>query len=499
MPSQDHIVALDIGTSSVRAFVFDQQFTRLENLGWQQTYQFTATADGGVEIDPDLLVGLVCQCLDVVQGQLAAQKLSIAAVGISTFWHCFTGTDLDGNATTPIIHLFDTRSQAQVDRLTQTFHPAWLHAITGCMPHTSYWPSKLMWLQENLPGAFDRTTRWMSIGEYLLLKLTGQPAESISMISASGLWDQRKDNYCDEVLQFLHLERDHLPPVETLDDPRRCLLPDFASRWPSLHGIPWYPGYGDGACNSVGSGCSSPRKFAMMIGTSGAMRVVVKRQDVPIPPGIWCYRVNHQRYILGGAVSNGGGVYRWANATLKLPADAEQQISQREPGCHGLTMLPYLAGERSPYWRPDLRAMLAGISLSTTPVDVLQSLLEGVSLRFKQIYRLLKQPFGDPAEVIASGGALSSSTVWLQMLTDSLPHRVRHCLEGEASSRGAAMLAAEELGLLSDLESVPVRMGRTLYPDPRRAPIYDDLLARDGRLYTALFGASAPFGPPDVH
>ena len=70
-----------------------------------------------------------------------------------------------------------------------------------------------------------------------------------------------------------------------------------------FHGIPWYPAYGDGACNSIGSGCSTPQRFALMVGTSGAMRVVVKENFVTIPSGIWCYRVNRERFILGGAIS----------------------------------------------------------------------------------------------------------------------------------------------------------------------------------------------------
>jgi gluconokinase len=493
--TEDNILSLDVGTSSVRAFLFDRRFSRHEDVGTQQKYSFTTTPDGGVEIAPELLLGLVTQALDSLQAQLQDSQHRVTAVAISTFWHCFLGVDEFGTPTTTIIHLFDTRSQAQVDTLTATFHPAWIHAITGCMPHTSYWPSKLLWLKETYPDAFSKTARWMSVGEYLFLKLFGEPAESVSMISASGIWDQRKDNYCDEVVQFLDLRRDHLPEVETLDQPKERLLPEFAQRWPALNNIPWYPAFGDGACNSIGSGCSTPRKFALMVGTSGAMRVVVKRPDVPIPAGIWCYRVNHERYILGGAVSNGGGVFRWATQTLALPSDAEQQIATRDPGCHGLTMLPYFAGERSPYWRPDLRAMIAGISLSTSAVDILQALLEGVSLRFKQIYRLLRAPFGEPQEVIASGGALSLSPVWLRMMTNALPHQISHCLEAEASSRGAAILVGEKIGLVADLESVPVKIGEIVEPDPQRVQAYDELLARDSRLYNALFGsASAPYG-----
>jgi gluconokinase len=489
--SDANILSLDLGTSSVRALLFDSKFKHQEGVGVQKKYSITTTTSGHAEVSGDLLLQLTVDCLDAVHAQMTARNIRPAAVTISTFWHCFLGVDADSKPTAPIIHLFDTRSQEQVEQLKKRFHPEWLHAITGCMPHTSYWPAKLLWLRNCDPQAFERTVRWVSVGEYLLLKLTGKPAESISMISASGLWDHRKNDYCEELLRLIGVDRSRLAPVEALDEPRCNLVREFAARWPLLGDIPWYPAYGDGACNSVGSGCVTPKKFALMVGTSGAMRAVVKQDEVPIPYGIWCYRVNRERFILGGAVSNGGGTFGWASRTLALPPDAEDIIAGREPGSHGLTVLPYLAGERSPYWRPDLRAMITGISLSTSATDILQALLESVSLRFRQIYGLLKQPFGEPEEVVASGGALLTSKVWLQIMTDSLGHRVLRCTESEASSRGAAMIAAEQMGLIPSLEDIPAQTDVTLEPQPHRTAQYERLLARDAWLFNVFYGSQS--------
>lgn len=491
------MAALDLGTSSVRALLFDNEFKAFENVGLQKRYQFLSRPDGSVEVDPGILFQLTCDCLDALHEHMTGRDLRAAGVAISTFWHCFVGIDKTGVPTTPIVHLFDTRSGRQMEQLTDTFDPAWLHAITGCMPHTSYWPAKLLWLKETLPDQFARTARWISVGEYLLLRFTGKGAESISMVSASGIWDQRANTYCEEVLQMIGIDPSQLAPLETLDEPRRSLLPEFAKRWPLLNGIPWYPAYGDGACNSIGSGCSTPDKFALMVGTSGAMRVVVKQKFVTIPAGIWCYRVNRERFILGGAVSNGGEVFRWATRTLQLPDDAEDQITLRKPGSHGLTVLPYFAGERSPYWRPDLRAALSGVSLATQPIDILQACLESVALRFKQIYMLLLRPFPKPNHVIASGGALLQSKVWLQMMTDALAHPLVACEVAEASSRGAAMIAAEQMGLLADFEDAPAELGETVEPKQESVAVYRKMLERDARLFDALYGPYSRFEPPE--
>jgi gluconokinase len=487
LSANDNIVSLDVGTSSVRALLFDSCFRHYKRLGIQNKYDITTTPGGGVEIDPDSLLKLTIDCLDELHGQMNQEGLRAAAVAMSTFWHSFLGVDVDGRPSTPIIHLFDTRSGPQVDQLRKQFDAAQINQRTGCVLHTSYWPAKLLWLKQTNPTAFSGTARWISFGEYLLTTLHGSGAESISMVSASGLWKQRENSYDEELMEFIGIKNDQLAPVDTLDKPARSLKQQFASRWPLFDGIPWCPAYGDGASNNVGSGCTTLDRLALMVGTSGAMRIVIRGASIQIPSGLWCYRVNRERYIVGGALSNGGEVFRWVSKTFNLPADAESQIEKRQPGSHGLTMLPFLAGERSPYWRPDLRAVLTGMSLSTTSVDILQAALEGVSLRFKQIYSLFLEAYPAPAQVIASGGALLASKAWRQMMADGLGRPIVECLEPEASSRGAALIAAEQLGMIKSLDDIDVELGPAIPADPQSAQLYDKMLARDMNLFAKLF------------
>jgi gluconokinase len=228
------------------------------------------------------------------------------------------------------------------------------------------------------------------------------------------------------------------------------------------------------------------------VGTSGAMRVVFSGKDIKIPDGIWCYRVDRERRILGGALSNGGEVFKWASRTLNIPDDAEQEITGREPGSHGLMMLPFFSGERSPYWRADLRASIIGMSLATTATDILHAALESVALRFRQIYDLLTQSVPEPKAVIASGGALLHSSVWTGMIADALGRPLVMCEETEASSRGAALLAAERSKIIPDLDSVPVKLGGEIESSAERSKIYERLLQRDNQLFKALYGSQVP-------
>jgi gluconokinase len=482
------IVSLDVGTSSVRTLLFDATGSIRKGFGTQAQYSFEATADGGVEIDPEKLLDVTVHCFDTIHEQLQKAGLKPAAVSASVFWHSFFGADENTKASTPFIHLFDTRSEPQAEALKKRLDERAAHQRTGCRFHASYWPAKLLWLSEHDAEGFKRTKKWISFGEFLHLRLFGKPGLSTSMISATGIWNQEKNRYDDEMLKALPIRRDQLVPEEQMDEASTGLQGDWASKWPLLKDVPWYPAVGDGACNNVGSSCVAPHTFALMVGTSGAMRAITGRDEIKIPEGLWCYRVDKKRFILGGALSNGGDVYAWMKRNLALGDEgaAEAELAKRKPGQHGLTMLPFFAGERSPWWRADLRGAITGMNLATSALDILQASLEAVALNFARILELMQGSVGAPDRIIASGGALGHSPSWTQMMADALRRPVLASCEEEASSRGAALLALEQLGG-PGIEKAPVRTGAEFQPRAETEQAYAALLAAQNRVFGELF------------
>lgn len=482
-------MTLDVGTSSVRALLFDAEGRQQDGFGEQIAYEISTTPDGGAEVSAGHLLDLSVRCLSTIHRQMQSAAVRPAAIGLCTFWHSFLGVDREGKITTPIIHLFDTRSAEQVKQLEKLLNAQDVHARTGCRLHSSYWPAKLLWLHQNRAEAFAATRRWVSFGEFLLLKLFGAAIASTSMVSASGLWNQAKNDYDDRVLAALPVDRLHLAPWGEMDVPQTRLLESYRSLWPAFDGIPWFPAWGDGACNNIGSGCTTRDAFSLMVGTSGAMRAVVPAGTIDVPDGLWCYRVDRGRYVAGGALSNGGDVYAWMRRVLALPDPqaAEQELLAMKPGAHGLLLLPFFAGERSPYWRADLRAAITGLNLSTRAIDILRASLESVALRFSEIFHLMSSSLGRPKAVIASGGALLHSPAWTQMMADAIGADVGTCIEPEATSRGAALLTLERIGALSDLGAPALCRGAVHSSSTDNHQIYVDLLARQRGLYNQLF------------
>ncbi len=476
-----YVVTLDVGTSSVRARVFDAQGELVPGIEAQASCALQTTPEGGVTIDADGLYKLTTECLTAVRQ--ACKDAPLAGLAMDSFWHSLMGTDGRGRPTTPVITWADTRPAVAARRLRERLSSTEAHARTGCRLHSTYWPAKLRWLADAEPQAFRRTRRWLSFGEYFQWRLTGELACSLSMASATGLLDLRCQTWDQPLLAALGVDASQLSPLVDLDH----RLPDG-----------WLPAIGDGVSSNVGSGCSGPTRVAVNVGTSGAMRLLWKTSDVPsVPSALWCYRADRQRLVMGGALSEGGNLWAWLRSTLRLPPveEHEQALARLEPDAHGLTVLPFIAGERSPGWADGARLTMSGIDMSTRPIDLLRASMEAVAYRFGRIHDELKGGIelvdgASEAMVVASGGAILRSPVWLQILADVLNQPVQALDDREATSRGTALLALESAGVLADLATVRFRWSAVYLPDHTRHTRYREAMDRQQRLYRQVLGTA---------
>ena len=484
------VLALDVGTSSTRAELYDARGRWLRELGAQHQISPRTTPDGGAEMDADELFESTARALDQVVGRAAREGVEIAGVATSTFWHALLGVGRDGRPTTPLYLWADSRSRRAMLELHARLDERAVHARTGCVIHWSYLPSKLLWLARADPNAFRRTQTWMSFGEYLYLRVFGRTVCSISMASGTGLFDQNRREWDAGVLSELPVSAEQFAPLGDFDAPLRGPCDEYASRWPALREVPWYPAVGDGACSNVGSGCVSRERMALMVGTSGALRVAWRAERATVPWGAWCYRVDGRRFVMGGALANGGNLFGWMRDTLRLGRieTAERELARMEPDAHGLTVLPFLAGERSPGYAPDAHAMILGLTLATRPIDILRAGLEAVGLSFARLHEILLAAVPEAHQVVATGGALLHSPAWVQIIADALGRPLVVSREPEASSRGAALLALEALGTLPSVEEAPAGFGRVYEPNSSAHQRYQAALERRQRYYQQLVG-----------
>src|ERR1700726_1974520 len=318
-------------------------------------------------------------------------------------------------------------------------------------------------------------------------------ALSDSMASGTGLFDVNRCRWDGKALQLAGIEATPLSALSDWDSPLHSLRPAFARRWPELREIPWFLPVGDGALANIGAGASSPRWLCATVGTSGAMRVVLERHRVTVPWGTFVYRVDRHRFVLGGALSEGGNGVRWLTDGLGLPNKKalKQAAAEVAPDSHGLTILPFWAGERSPNWRGDARAVIAGLSLGTHPAELLRAAMEAITYQLVTVASAIQRVVHRPEGVMATGGQLIHSPAWTQMLADALNQRVMTSPEPEASSRGAALLVLHALRKLPRFWSTTPARGRIFRPRARVHAIYERARRRQQDLYDLLFPPSA--------
>ncbi len=371
---------------------------------------------------------------------VAACRAVLAQVGegdqlaLSCFWHSLVAVD---ERNRPLTHVLTWRDLGA--------HPlpglgGGYHDRTGCFEHPAYWPAKISQLRsEGLHPA-----RYLSFGDYLLLRLAGEARSSISTASGTGLFDPNRLDWDEETLDALGVQHAQLPPVS--DEP--------------VAGV--RPAIGDGACSNIGSGCATRERAAVMIGTSAALRVAYPAASAVPRPGLFLYRVDDGRFCEGGALSDGGNLHAWLGQTLREVSDAG--LAERPAAAHGLVFLPFLGGERSLGWDAGRRGAIRGLSFATSPLDIAQAALEGVCYQLAEVLDAL----GGVEEVVGTGGALLANPDWAQILADVLGRSLEVSAVAEGSARGAAMIALERLGL----PVPPAPVAHTVEPRPDRHEIH---------------------------
>ena len=453
------VVGVDIGSGGTRAAVYDVSGREVGALHHKVSHTFTVDDDGTSTIDADQVVEEIRTALAAVltAGPLPGQ---VRAIGFDTFASSLVAVDASGAALTPCITYADTRCQPQIERLAATLDVDDLHERTGARLHSSYTAPRLAWLREEQPDVFARTARFMALGEYVALKLLGTAALGTASAAWSGMIDRRTGQYVPELLEAVGVDAGMMGASLDPSDALPVAGTPLAAEFPQLREAVWLPVIGDGLAANLGIGALGEGTWGISTATSGAIRQLLSSEIPTLPSGLWAYRVDQQRTLVGSAMSDCGRVLDWCRNELAMPFDIDATdtatLFSGPPSAGTPLVIPFFSGERGTKWRGSSRAMFANVGASTTWKDMLLGAMEGVALSFLRIADQMREAGGEPERIVLSGGMTGAVPGWLHLLSDALAMPIDHVAVSRSTMRGAAVMALEQAAPDVPVAEVPV-------------------------------------------
>lgn len=481
--SKNLLLSIDIGSSFVRAGWFDTG-GRPAGPVVRRPQALTKLAAGAAEIEAEPLMDTVTATIDEAVRQLGDRTAgAVRGVGLSCFWHSIAAFSSPDRPITPVYTWADTQSQGVLEELsTKIIDPGEAYVRTGAPLHLSYPLAKIAWLRQVNPElTVDPHIIWLSVDAFLFSRLFGVARTSRSMASGYGLWNQLQASWDEELLEVLGVRAAQMPVIS--DDPVHGLVGKYARRWPDLAQVPWFPAIGDGAADNLGNHSLHPGEPTLSLATSGAVRVVTTERLTAVPKGLFQYHAGGSRWLVGGALSNAGNLWKALNSLLRFD---EKAVWKHGPDDHGLTALPFFQGERAPGWRGGSHATIQGINEATPADAVVRAFLEAVAYRYASVLDLVEERFGPVHRLLASGGGAAHYPGWLKIIADVLDREIIWSGQVEASLRGAALYALENLQLLDLSKLHREKAEITFAPDPAAHRRYTAARRRHQRLYNLV-------------
>ncbi len=491
------LVGVDVGTTSVKAVLFDAQGAVLAQAG--QEYPTAYPHPNWAEQDPDDWWRAACAALAALFADGRHDPQAVAGVGISCQAPTMLAVDRTGRPLAPALIWMDRRSEPQCDWLRETVGQAAITRTNGGRIDPYYLAPKLLWFKANRPDLYAATHQVLQANGYLLHKLCDVFTLDTSHSPLTLFFDAAQADWSDPLLDAMGLDRAKLPPLTPCSVVVGHVSRTAAAACGLAAGTPVVAGMADGTAASIEAGLVRVGDAVEMTGQSTVLLICSDRPylgDELIPLG----HALPGRYLVVGALVATGGALRWFRDQLGEPERAEAArrgvdpfevltaaAAASPPGANGLVFLPYLFGERSPIWDSDARGVFFGLTLATQKRDLVRAILEGAAYGLRHNVESAAAA-GFPLGTLACVGGGARSHLWNQIKADVLGRPVRLPKTATGAPLGDAIVAAAGVGLYPSVEAAVLQMvdqGATYHPQSEHAARYAALY----RIYTGLYPA----------
>ncbi|THD82332.1 glycerol kinase GlpK [Aliigemmobacter aestuarii] len=449
-----HILAIDQGTTSSRAILFDASL-KVRAIA-QEEFPQHYPASGWVEHDPADLWSTVAGTARAAIEKAGIRATDIAAIGITNqrettlIWDRTTGEPIHR-----AIVWQDRRTADTCAALKAAGHEPMITARTGLLLDPYFSGTKIKWLLDNVPGARDRARKgelaFGTVDTFLIWKLTGgrvhatdatNAARTLIYNIATGDWDA-------EICALLDI------PMSLLPEVKDCAA-DFGATRPDLFGreIPILGVAGDQQAATVGQACFAPGMMKSTYGTGCFALLNTGADMVPSQNRLLttiAYRLDGKTtYALEGSIFIAGAVVQWLRDGLKIIREAREThpLADAADPAQDVVLVPAFTGLGAPYWRPDCRGAVFGLTRNSGPAELARAALESVGYQTRDLLEAMRSDWGAAAEgILRVDGGMTASDWAMQFLSDILGAPVDRPVVTETTALGAAYLAGLKAGI----------------------------------------------------
>jgi xylulokinase len=495
------LLAHDLGTSGNKAVLYTPE----GRLVASRTCPYPTRFFNGnwAEQEPADWWKAICGSTRELLETAKASASDVAVVALSGQMMGSTPVDREGNALRPSILYCDQRATKEARELLSKIDQQSFYAIAGHRASASYALEKLMWIRDNQPAVYARTYKTLCAKDYINCRLTGRMATDYSDATGTNAFDLNTFRWSEKIIGLAGVDGEKFPePLESTAI--LGTVTSQAARETGLReGTPVAAGGGDGSCAGVGVGCVKPGTAYNYLGSSSWIGLTVEKPivDEQMRTMNWAHCVPGYLHP-SGTMQTAGASHNWLKNTL-CQAEVEQgarsgvnpydlidaAVARVPAGSNGVLFLPYMLGERTPWWNPNARGAFIGLNLATKREDMLRAVLEGITMNLGIIVNIFRRHV--PIDAITAIGGGARSEVWRQMMADvyGCPVQSLNFLE-EATSMGAAVIGGVAVGLFDGFDVIHrfVHVDHTAVPNAAQREVYCKRMPVFEKAYRSLVG-----------
>ena len=495
------LIGLDIGTTAVKAGVFESTGRPLAVVG--QDYRIRYPAPDRAEIDAEFYWTATAAAIRRALGDAGVDPARVAAMAVSSQGETIVAVDSHGRPLGPAVVWLDNRALAEARALAERFGDAAVYDRTGVPSVTPTWPAcKLLWWRRHEPELFAAARHFLLVEDFILHRLSGRYVTEGGVQSTSLLFDIRNRGWWDDMLDAVGVGPERLPELVRPGAVVGTLLTEAARALGLPAGIQVVAGGMDQGAGAVGVGNVGGDLVSESTGGALTLQASVDHHGGD-PTGQTPVYIHSapDRYLYCPVCPTGGMALTWFRDQFgaeEVARAAREETSAYdlltalaagvEPGAEGLTMLPHLMGAFSPEYEPEARGAFYGFTLHHGRAHFVRAVLEAVVFMLRRNLELLAGAGAAATEIRSHGGG-SRSALWNQIKADACGLPVVTIEGGSAAVRGDAMIAGVAVGVFPDLVaacSAMVTIQDRYEPDPATRAAYDDAYGRYLRLFDTL-------------